>query len=317
MKKLLVLLFILLMAGGGVYFWWQNGISSVDPADSSKKTFVVRQGQGTREIADGLKDAGLIRDPVVFYLLIKQLGVENKIQAGVFYLSASMTPEKILQEVQTGKFDIAVTIPEGKRAEEIADILKENFSHFDESWREELNKNEGYLFPDTYYFPGDVDIERIIAVMKDNFEKKYAEVTNNTSLSQEEVVVLASLIEREAKHDEDRALVSSVIHNRLDEGMKLDIDATVQYALGYDAGEQRWWKQGLTYDDLRIDSPYNTYTNPGLPPGAICNPGLAVLKAAADPADTDYIYYLSDKDGNNHYSTTLAEHNGNISKYLE
>jgi UPF0755 protein len=99
--------------------------------------------------------------------------------------------------------------------------------------------------------------------------------------------------------------------------MKLDIDATVQYAVGYDKAESRWWKQDLTYDDLEIDSPYNTYTNPGLPPSAICNPGLASLIAAANPADSDYIYYISDKEGNNHYARSLAEHNRNIARYLE
>jgi UPF0755 protein len=317
MKKLFILIIIIILAVAGFYFWWQNGISPVDTQNNDKKTFVVAQGEGTREITEKLKNSGLIRDPVVFYLLIKQLGESAKIQAGVFYLSPSMPPSEILRQLQVGKFDIAVTVPEGKRAEEIADIFVENFSGFNEEWRERLNSEEGYLFPDTYYFPKEAGIDQIITVMKNNFAKKYSEVTNNTSLTKEEIVILASLIEREAKHAVDRPLVSSVIHNRLDIGMKLDIDATVQYALGYDISGKRWWKERLTYDDLKLDSVYNTYTNPGLPPGPISNPGLASLAAAANPDDTNYIFYLSDKQGNNHYATSLEEHRQNIDTYLK
>ncbi len=317
MKKLIVFLFIVGLVSVGVYFWWQNGLTPVDPDDTGKKTFVVRNGEGTREIVDDLKSKGLIRDSIVFFLLIKQLGVDEKMQAGVFYLSPSMTTHAILKELQTGKIDIAVTIPEGKRAEEFADIFKQNFTNYTEEWRGRLNAEEGYLFPDTYYLPKDTGIEQVIEIMKKNFDKKYADVSNHTNLSQNEIVILASLIEREAKHAEDRALVSSVIHNRLNAHMKLDIDATVQYALGFDTTEQRWWKKGLTNEDIDIDSLYNTYKTQGLPPGPICNPGLASLIAAANPADTDFVYYLSDKEGNNHYARTLAEHNKNIETYLE
>ncbi len=317
MKKIIMFLFIVGLACIGVYFWWQNGITSIDPTDTSKKTIVVSQGEGTRDIISDLKKQGLIRDPIVTFLLMKKMGIEGKIQAGVFYLSPSMSAEKILQNLQTGKFDIAITIPEGKRAEEIADIFKQSYSHFTEEWRVKLNAQEGYLFPDTYYFPRDVDIEQIIGIMRKNFDKKYSEVTNNTSLSQNEIVIIASLIEREARHAEDRSLVSSVIHNRLKQSMKLDIDATVQYALGYDQAEKTWWKKDLTYDDTDIESLYNTYNNAGLPPGPICNPGLASLKAAANPGQTEFLYYLTDKNGNNHYASTFEEHNRNIKMYRE
>lgn len=316
MKKLLVLIILIGIIFVGLYFWWQNGLSAVNLADKSTKTFVISKGDGVRKIADNLKESGLIRDPIVFFLLIKQKGIENSLQAGVFYLNPSMPAESILKEFGTGKFDIAITIPEGKRAEEIADILSENFDKFSDEWRTKLNAEEGYLFPDTYYFPRETGIEQIISTLKNNFENKYSQVNNNTSLSKEEIVIMASLIEREAKFAQDREMISSVIHNRLNIDMKLDIDATVQYAVGYSEAEKRWWKKGLTYDDLEIDSPYNTYTNPGLPPKPISNPGLASLQAAGNPANTDYLFYISDKTGTNHYAETLDEHNRNVAKYL-
>lgn len=317
MKKIVI--FSLILGGGlaGLYIWWINGVAPVDSANTANKTFIVTKGEGTRTIVENLRRSGLIRDPVVFFLLLKKTGIDGRIQAGQFVLNSSMPADEILEKLQVGKFDISVTIPEGKRAEEIADIFKDKMPRYDESWREKLNQNEGYLFPDTYLFPWNAGIEQVIAIMKNNFDKKYTEVTNNTTLSQKDVVILASLIEREARHSQDRMLVSSVIHNRLNLGMKLDIDATVQYVLGFDAAERAWWKKELTSDDLKIDSPYNTYLNPGLPPGPISNPGLASLAGAANPAQTDFLYYVSDKQGNNHYARTIEEHSSNIKKYID
>lgn len=315
MKKILISLVIIVCILAGLYFWWENGISPADASNTSPKTFIVMKGQGTRVVVDNLKNAGLIRDSIVFFLLLKKTGIDSKIQAGQFYLSPSMSANEILQKLQIGKFDMSITIPEGKRAQEIADILQKKMPQYDQEWREKLDQNEGYLFPDTYLLPVNAGIEEVIDAMKKNFDKKYAEITNNTTLSQNEIVILGSLIEREAKNSEDRPVVSSVIHNRLNLGMKLDIDATVQYALGFDQSERTWWKKQLTYEDIEIDSPYNTYNNAGLPPGPIASPGLASLKAAASPAQTDFLFYISDKKGNNHYAKTLGEHNQNINKY--
>lgn len=317
MKKIFIFLLIFAVFLIGIYIWWINGVAPVDPANTVDKTFIVMEGEGTRAIVDDLKKSGLIRDAIVFFLLLKKTGIDGKIQAGQFLLNPAMSADEIMQKLQVGKFDVSITIPEGKRAQEIADIFKNNLPQYDETWRDELNRNEGYLFPDTYLFPRSAGMQQIITIMKNNFEKKYAEITNNTKLSKNDIVTIASLIEREAKHSEDRQLVSSVIHNRLNLGMKLDIDATVQYILGFDRIEQTWWKKELTSDDLKIDSSYNTYRNSGLPPGPIASPGLASLMAAANPAQTDFIYYISDKQGNNHYARTLEEHNANIRKYIQ
>lgn len=315
MKRIGVIFIVLFLVIVGFLFWWQNGLAAVNSHDKSQKMFVVPEGAGIRAISNDLKEQGLIKDDVVFFLYVRQKGLDKKIQAGDFRLSPSMTAEQIAKNLTTGTLDIWITIPEGKRAEEVAEILEERLPNYEDSWVEKLKENEGYLFPDTYLVPKDADIEMIVKLLRDTFAAKYAEVENTTNLTDEEVVILASLIEREAKHQEDRPLVSSVMHNRLAEGMPLQIDATVQYALGYDKDEKTWWKKGLTLEDLKYVSPYNTYANPGLPPSPIASPGIAVLKAAGDPADTDYLFYITDKNGVNRYGKTNEEHNSNIKKY--
>jgi len=297
--------------------WWKNGTLPVNSKDSSQKIFVVRKGQGVREISYNLKQQGLIKDPIVFFIVTKKMGYDKKIEAGDFRLSPSMSTWDIANNLTHGTLDIWVTIPEGKRAEEVTEILKENVPTFQDSWTQDLATDEGYLFPDTYLIPKDATIDLISTMMKDNFQQKFDSVKNTrtTNLTDQETIILASLVEREAKADTDRPMVASVIYNRIGIGMKLDIDATLQYALGYQADEKRWWKKELTAQDKTINSPYNTYTNPGLPPGPISNPGLASIKAALNPAKTDYLFYISDANGVNHYAKTMAEHNANIKKY--
>lgn len=317
MKKFSFFLVLIVLIIGGTFAWWINNTMAVDSKNQSRKLFVVNKGEGIRDIANNLKTDGLIRDSVVFFLLVKQQGLDNKIQAGEFYLSPSMNAQKIAESLQVGTFDKRLTIPEGKRAEEIADILQKQIPTYQESWRTQLAEHEGYLFPDTYAFAKDVTIDQIITAMKDNFDKKYATIPTgkHSNLTQQELVTIASLVEREAKFPEDRPLVASVIFNRLQNNMPLQIDATVQYALGYNNQEKSWWKKNLTLDDLKLSSPYNTYENTGLPPAPIANPGFDVLSAVITAPETDYIYYVSDDAGHNHYTKTLEEHNANIKKY--
>ncbi|MEK7571056.1 MAG: endolytic transglycosylase MltG [Patescibacteria group bacterium] len=317
MKRFSLLVVFLLLALFGGIAWWQTNIVPVDPQATTKEIFAVEKGAGIREIANALKEAKLIRDPVLFFLLVKQLGLDNNIQAGQFYLSPAMSSEEIAKALQVGTFDVQVTIPEGKRAEEVAAILSQNLSTYDDSWIPQLAEHEGYLFPDTYTFPQDVTIDQVITTMTENFDKKYASIPagSRSNFSQDEIVTIASMVEREALHPEDRPLVASVIFNRIDAGTVLNIDATIQYALGYEPNKQTWWKKGLTYNDLKVVSPYNTYTNIGLPPSPIANPGVDVLKAVMHAPETDYMYYVSDSEGYNHYTTTLEAHNANIEKF--
>ncbi|OGH07194.1 MAG: hypothetical protein A2171_02095 [Candidatus Levybacteria bacterium RBG_13_35_9] len=317
MRKLVIVsVLILILAVIGI-FWWQNGNLPANNKDNSPVIFVIKNGDGVREIANNLKKEGLIRDPIVFFLITKQGGLDKQIQAGDFRLNRSMSTLEIAKSLTHGTLDIWITIPEGVRTEEIAEILEEKIPKYENSWRDTLNQNEGYLFPDTYLIPRDADVDLIISILKNNFETKYESVKNlkTTGLTDEETLILASMIEREAKYEEDRPLVSSVITNRLEIGMKLDIDATLQYALGFQEDEKRWWKKSLTAADKKINSPYNTYANAGLPPAPISNPGLSAISAALKPAKTNYLYYITDSKGKNRYSTTLEGHNENIEKY--
>ncbi len=315
MKKFSFVIVFLVLILAGFLAWWINGTAAVNPADKTQKAFSIKKGEGVRAVANNLKTQGLIKDPVVFYLVVRRLRIDNKIQAGDFFISPSLNATQVAKALQTGTYDVRVVIPEGKRAEEIADLLKERVYSYDESWRSKLILNEGYLFPDTYSFPKDVDVEQVISVMRDNFEEKYSGIENlgNTNLSKKDIVILASMVEREAKHSQDRPLVSSVLFNRLDAGMPLYIDATIQYAIGT---PKKWWPTlPDTGGNVAPNSPYNTYTHSGLPPTPISNPGLEALKAIFNPATTDYLYYISDKTGVNRYGRTLDEHNANIQNY--
>lgn len=316
MKRLSIVIVGIIFLVGLLAAWWINGTSPANPVNTTPQTFVVEKGQGIREIANKLKSEGLIKDPVIFFLLVKQLGIDSKIQAGSFRFNPAMNANEIANGLTVGTTDVWITVPEGKRAEEIAEILQENFETYDESWKTTLSENEGYLFPDTYLFPKEATIDLIVQTMRDTFEQKFNTLDlTQTGLTREEIVTLASLVEREAKHQEDRPIVASVMLNRLDIGMPLQIDATVQYALGYQPNEDSWWKQGLTFDDLEINSPYNTYQNQGMPPGPIANPGIRVMEAVVNPASTNYLYYITDKSGTNRYAETLDEHNANIKTY--
>ena len=187
------------------------------------------------------------------------------------------------------------------------------------SWQTTLMANEGYLFPDTYLFPRQADVAQIVSLMRNNFATKLQSIqkSKTSTLTDNQAVIVASLVEREAKFADDRPLVASVIINRLNLGMALQIDATVQYILGYQQNEKSWWKKHLTSEDLKIDSPYNTYVNAGLPPAPISNPGTLALEAALNPANTNYLYYVSDKQEHLHFAKTIDEHNKNVQKYLQ
>ena len=314
-KKLSFLVVLLLLIIGGIAAWWVTAISPVDVSDKTAHLFVVKPGEGVREIANNLKKEGLIRNTVAFFLIVKQQNLDNKIQAGDFRLTKNMNTQTIAESLTHGSLDIWVTFPEGIRAEEIADILEKKIPTYDESWRQELNKYEGYLFPDTYLIPTDATVEQVITIMTNTFDAKYNQLTGNrqNQYTKEELVIIASMVEREARHDEDRPLVASVIFNRLEANMGLYIDATIQYAIG---NEKKWWPT-LTDSPRNIapNSPYNTYRHAGLPPTPIASPGIAVLEAVVSAPDTNYVYYITDKNGVNRYATTLEQHNANIERY--
>lgn len=321
MKSLLILgtLFFVVFFGS-VSFWsflhmpvYPDSIG-VDPK-ANVKVFVINEGESVDSIAERLEEEKLIRSAWVFKFELKRAGKEKQIAAGDFKLSSSMPLSEIIKTLTLGPVDRWVTLIEGWRVEEIAERL-ENKLGFDKKEFLKVSK-EGYMFPDTYLFNPDAKEVDIAEVMRANFEKKFDEnlrqEIKSKGLSQEQGVILASIVEREARSDEARKMVASILLKRLKIGMKLDADATVQYALGYQASEKSWWKRHLVSGDKQVKSPYNTYTNPGLPPAPICNPSLSSLKAVAEAdSSVPYFYYYHDSKGNSYYSRTLEEHNQKV-----
>ena len=315
MRKLLIVFIIAVVVVAGLFVWWNNGISAVNKKDTSEKVFVIPKGAAIRTIGNDLKEQGLIRDPVVFFIYIKKNNLDYKIQAGSYKLSPSMSLSEIMDAINHGTIDIWVTIPEGFRSEEIAEVLSKEIPTYQPSWIPALKEEEGYLFPDTYLIPKDTEIATVISIMKANFKAKIESIgISQNDPKIHEIVTLASLIEREALRDDEKPMIASVIYNRLADGMALDIDATLQYAKGKNSAG-KWWSVP-TVSDRKIDSPYNTYMYPGIPPGPIANPGIEAIRAASDPASSDYYYYIHDLKGNVHFAKTLSEHNNNVNKYL-
>lgn len=318
MKKIQILFIFVIVVIGACYLVYREGSLPVDKTEKTPKNFKVKTGESLNTIANNLSNEGFIRSKLVFYLIVKRLGIEKNIQAGEFQLSTSMDAETIAKSLTHGTVDTWVTIIEGLRKEEIAEVVSQKFGVSETEFANLAE--EGYLFPDTYSIPNGADSEKILSILKDNFNKKYKEISADAkkrNLSEKDVVTLASLVEREARTDEDKQEVASILLKRLKEGWTLDIDATVQYALGYQANEKRWWKKEPTLDDLKIDSPYNTYKVSGLPAGPICSPGFVSLSAVAHAdATTPYWFYVSDTEGKLHFGKTLEEHNANIKKYL-
>lgn len=322
MKRLIWLIIILL----SVFFlgkgWWDSQLSSVS-SDKSTKVFVIAKGAGLSEIAKRLKQENLIKSELVFRIYIKQQNLTNKLQAGSYKLSPSMSIPDMLKTLQLGSEDIWVTLIEGWRVEEMADAISSKLNpsaplgtRVQSSKFIEMAK-EGYMFPDTYLFPKGATAEYITDTLRKTFDARLTEELRSKirslGLTEDQGVILASIVEREARSDGARKMVASILLKRFKIGMALNADATVQYALGYQKRENSWWKKNLTLDDLKVDSPYNTYIHAGLPPTPISNPGLSSLKAVASAdSTTPYLYYYHDSKGNSHYAKTLEEHNQNV-----
>lgn len=300
-------LFILLI----IYIWWRYNTSPLNQYKSPKQTFVISTGENISTIADRLQKDQLIKNSLAFKILIKLEKIEKNIQAGSFLLSPNMDLFNIAHALTKGSFDVWVTIPEGLRKEEVAEIINSKIPINQQSF---INSSqEGYLFPDTYLIPKNYTAQDIIKLLTDNFNQKTKLLLK--PLSKKDLII-ASIVEREARQEKDRPLIAGILIKRSNNNWALEADATVQYALGYDSLHKTWWKKNLTIENLQIDSPFNTRKYASLPPQPISNPGLSALKAVLFPEDSPYWYYISDKSGNMHYAKTLEEHNINIQKFL-
>lgn len=314
MKKITVLIIICTIILFMGYLFLREGSLPVNKLSKKDVIFVVDRGEPLNSIINGLSKEELIRSRLVFYIIVKQKGIEKKIQAGDFRLSSSMSANEIAVELTHGTLDIWVTIPEGLRKQEIAEILTNKLGV---SELEFINKaQEGNLFPDTYLIPKNPTVDQVIELLSSTMQVKYTqalEEAKNSKLSKTEILTLASLVEREASGDEDRQEIANIIYKRYLNDWPLQIDATLQYALGYQPDEKSWWTKNLTQEEYStIKSPYNTYTNVGLPPTPICNPGeksiIAVFNANPNTANW---YYSHDNKGRVHFAVTLDSHEEN------
>jgi UPF0755 protein len=278
----------------------------------------IESGKGLTEIAQELKDKHIIQSPFWFNNFVISLKLERKIVSGDYYFDRPLNVYQVAKRITSGEFSIEqikTTIPEGSSVFDISDIILKNYPEFDSSQFILLaKKKEGYLFPDTYKFGSTVTPQNVIDVMTANFNKKIKDENIQTAFADygkpvNEIITMASLLEGEARQMRTRQIIAGILWERIRRGMPLQVDATFRYVNGKTS-------KNLTIDDLKIDSPYNTYLYKGLPPTPISNPGLDSILAAATPIATKYLYFLTDSEGKMHYAETFEEHQINVEKYL-
>ncbi len=313
---LFIIFVILLILAVAVVLFYRHQLTVPLKTVATEMVFNIKKGEGVKEIALHLEREGLIRNKTVFeyYIFFKDWG--GNLQAGEYLLSPTLNIPQITKILVGGEAlsnEIQITIPEGFTLAQI-DARLANVGLIKEGVLKNRPHLEGYLFPDTYRFNKDMTLDEITAKMRNNFDDKL----NQERLRQEiqrqgktipEVITMASIVQNEAVSDKEMPILAGVFYNRLELDMLLQSDATVNYI----TKENR---RQATLEDIKIDSPYNTYIYFGLPPGPISNPGLSAIKAALFPEETDYLYFLHPLDSEAIFSKTLEEHNGNKDEYL-
>jgi UPF0755 protein len=304
--------------------WFATYIYTPCPLTEERLVFIP-QGSGVRQIKTLLADQGLIKDNFRFLALARLSGKAGHLRAGEYHIPPHLNPLQILRILENGEVVLhQVTIPEGMNIQQIVTILEQDnwidSQRFTALTRDiefiktlGLNQDslEGYLFPDTYSLArGEVTEESLITMMVNNFLDVWKEITANSTSDQvrQQILILASIIEKETADPTERPLIARVFLNRLEKKMRLQSDPTVIYGLDNFSGN-------LTRKDLKKETPYNTYLIPGLPSGPICNPGKESISAVLHPADAPYYYFVSKNDGTHYFSTTLREHNQAVRKY--
>lgn len=301
--------------------------------------YTVEEGMSAEQVGADLERLGVIRSGRQFQVLAALMGVHNKLSAGDYELRKnSAVPSVVLElTVQESVPVVRMTFPEGIRIEEMAAIVERSGFATEQAFLAAVRQArvpepfaaafppgatlQGYLFPDTYIIPREADAAFLVAKMMETLEERFTPELRQAAaargLNTHEVLTLAAIVEREAVLEEERPIIASVFLNRLKDGIKLDADPTVQFALAEDpANVDRYgyWKKELTLEELKVASPYNTYANAGLPPGPIANPGLSSIRAVVMPAQTNYYYFVADAikgDGSHAFAATLEEHEAN------
>lgn len=316
---------ILGIAGG--WFFWRALRTPYQGYQEPKTRVELRRGQATAAILQNLQRHGVLRDEWIPLVYLKFLRGGDSLKAGVYEFDKPLSPVEVIDKLVRGDVVLkTITVREGLDRFAVAKLFADEGLGTETTWdtatrnadlirdlAPEAESLEGYLFPDTYKFdpgtPAPVIVQQMVANFRKHWGNEIALIT--TGLDAHQTVTLASIIETEAQQPQERPVVASVYINRVRRRMLLGADPTVIYALKL-AGR---WDGNIRKADLQIDSPYNTYRKPGLPPGPIANPGLASLRAAAAPATTPYLYFVARNDGSHVFSTTNEEHNRNVEKY--
>ncbi len=338
-KKIGFFLLVIIVLAIGINYYINNYIDNflkpVDSNDDKKIIVEIPEGSSTNNIAEILLDNKLIQDSKVFKYYAKKTNSDIKLKAGNYVLSRNMSVDELLNVLIKGGTTgntVDITIIEGLTIEKTAQSISEhlglnyeimlslmnNADYFREDYQflidnPEIKGLQGYLMPETYNVYIKSDEETVIRVMLSQFDDFYKEdikpLLSNSSLSMEDVINLASIVEKEAVLDEERDVVAATFLNRLDVNMKLQSCATVNYAHGE-------WKERLTNEDIAIDSPFNTYIIEGLPPGPINSPGKKSILAVLEPADVDYLFFVAIGDGSHYFSNNYEDHLAAKNKYL-
>ncbi len=354
-RNILIVLVLALIITFPIIPWLLFRYGVENPAQTNKEIALeIKAGSSVSEIAETLKDAGLINSPTLFKIYLKVNKLETSIQAGNYVIPPMTSIKELVDILQFGRNDVTIRYIEGWRVEQLAELLSQKMKDVDYGeFVAAARPYEGYLFPDTYYFNVDATQKEILERLRDTFEKKTADLltaenARKTGLTPEEMVILASIVEREVAEYEDRRIVAGILLKRLQEGMALEADATTQYAValnkycvpalcrsedvvcdldpsvavceeGLDKNlleDIQWWPKQLTNYDLDFASPYNTRVTAGLPPAPISSIGISALQAVVDFVPTDYYFYLTDGDGVTHYAKDLDGHIRNMNSFL-
>jgi len=335
---LIVLLLVFVIIPAFSFGYYKLAVRRPSPLDK-ELMFEIKTGEGVAIIAQNLQNANAVNSKFLFMVYVYLNRMDRGIQAGVYTLRAGEDVVSLAEKFQHGVNDVKITFLEGWRIEEFARRAAKNLSKIDYNKFISLAAGkEGYLAPDTYQFNKDITEEEVLKILSDTFKSNTDDLLTpqnlaKAKLTKEQAVIFASIVEREVNTTEDRPVVAGILIKRFKEGMRIEADATTQYAVAAkrlcaetpnllnctptfeNILKFEWW-EGVTQDDLTSDSPYNTRKVVGLPPTPICSFNSAALKAVLDYKETPYYFYLTDPTGVTHYAKTLDEHNANVAKYL-
>jgi len=343
-KIIAILLFCMLVLGPLVAYLYYNFAVNRPAQSAYAGEYIIEEGTSVSSLAEDLHSRGLINSIFLFKFYLKVNNLEDNIQAGVFQIPAGSSVKDLATVFQSGKNDASVTFIEGWRVEEMALSAAEKFENVDyRDFIEYAKQYEGELFPDTYYFNAQVDEEEIVDQMRQNFSNKTQAILTEDALAKqnltrEQVLIFASILEREINNKDDMPIVAGILIKRFKDGELIGADATTQYSMANQeacsmsfqlesspsyclldeerARQVNWWPKEITIEALQSTNAYNTRKVVGLPPTPISNPGLASIEAVINAVPSEYYYYLTDAQGITRFAKTLEEHNANVATYL-